>query len=89
MKAKYGWRIMAVCIHCEESFVAPMGNLYLAVKNLGCCPGCGHKVDSGHGIHGYMRSGEPFELRTVRWVPDGVWWNPWTWERGHWEQLKE
>lgn len=67
------WRTYAVC-PCGERFYAPFGDKF-HVHHV-ACPSCGrHKKE--------------WSVRASRYVSQSVWWQPWTWGRGYWEDREE
>lgn len=56
-------------------------SLFFTVGDLGCCPGCGAEIEY-HSLNPIW--GKPFELCSMLWVSESVWYKPWTWFSGHW-----
>jgi|GEM_PF-5041159 len=66
------------------------------------CPNCGYNVsDRKHNFidicpccgkcKGYWNNGfnTDFISKTMRWISLEKWWNPVTWGKGYWEELKD
>jgi len=79
------WDTYAVCTVCGAKTRAPSGSLFFAIS-WGACPKCGTKVE-------YYRlspvPGKPYVIKVLRRVSTAVWWKPWTWGRGYWEEKED
>lgn len=78
------WHSRVFCIVCGWSKPAH-GSLFLS-QPPDCCPDCGTTKETS-GLSPIW--GEPFIIKTVRWVSTSKLWNPKTWGNGDWEEREE
>jgi len=73
------WQRRAVCNKCGWHFKVNHYDSQIT-WGIGVCPECGNASPT------WKRGRDDnWHLATMRWVDDGVWWKPWTWDKGHWE----
>lgn len=56
-----------------------------------CCPICGVDSPSNNVFsENYIYSDNcPWKFKKVKWVDTSKWWNPYTWEKGYYEEYME
>lgn len=69
-------KTVAKCPHCGFIETAPFGVSFENAQPIVNreCPSCHEKIT--------------WEEVAASWVSDSRWWNPLSWFRGHWKQIK-
>lgn len=76
------WEQRAVCGNGHVLGIVPFGKLFHIHEEV--CPTCGEpKLRKQIGSWSFYN----WEIKTMRRVFTGTWWNPFTWGNGEWEEL--
>lgn len=60
------------CCPCGWAIRLPFGDMVFVTARRKVCPECGNDI---HLLRQVAR----------RWNSEAIWWQPWTWRRGSWE----
>lgn len=85
-KINPSWEIHAKCKCGWHAYLA-FGDFFYFDSSIGvsCCPKCGADRPDGH----HYDFSHNWERVRIKWISFCVWYKPWTWWAGKWEEMPE